>query len=125
MKTEERDCKHCIHYVPHPTIEGLCSCECWNCEYQKRGEKVDKVQSLKNEPSFVNRNCGTNTFYYEISKEEYERITAMDNWQGVINEWAERDMSDSIRWGYGFYGCGLRTMDGKYYYTETIGNSCD
>lgn len=122
---EERDCKNCIHFVPHHTIEGLFSCERWNCEFEKRGKKMDKVQLKKDGERFKNSGCGTNTFYYEITKEEYERITAMDNWQGVINEWAERDMSDSIRWGYGFYGCDLRTMDGKYYYTETIGNSCD
>ena len=94
---------------------------------QKKQENIslDKVNILKDGERFVNRNGGTNAHYYEISKEEYLRIIAMDNWRGVIREWADRDMSDAIRWGYGFYGCDLRMMDGKYFYSETIGSSCD
>ena len=94
---------------------------------QKKQENIslDKVNILKDGERFVNRSCGTNTHYYEISKEEYLRIIAMDNWRGVIREWADRDMPDFIRWGYGFYGCDLMMMDGKYFYSETIGSSCD
>lgn len=84
-----------------------------------------KVETIKDGDRFTRHGCGTNTTYYEITKAEYERITAVENYRGELNSTYEANMDDSIRWGYGFYGCGVAKVDDKYYYTVCIGSSCD
>lgn len=87
---------------------------------------MDRVKTLENGEIFTRNGCGTTDYYYEISKEEYERIKAIPNYRGVINSWIEETMSDDIRYGYGFYGCDvLEGKDNKYFYCYTIGNSCE
>ena len=88
---------------------------------------MDGVKILENGDKFTNRGCGTNDYYNEISKEEYERIKAIPNYRRVLNEWYASTMDDCTRYGYGFYGCGIceDTDTGKYYYYVTLGNSCD
>lgn len=66
-----------------------------------------------------------NVNYYEISKEEYDRVMSFDNWRPRLRTECEETLTDSIRWGYGFYGCDLAIRDGAYFYTIRIGNSCD
>lgn len=93
------------------------------------------VVSLSGEPGYINVNtigegstqegCGTDTTYYEITKEEYDRITSYPNWRAELTHRYNAKMSDSVRYGYGFYGCGLVERDGKCYYYVSIGNSCD
>lgn len=94
---------------------------------QAQAERIGEVVRVPDGDFFVDRGCGTNTSYYEISKEEYDRITAIEGWKGKLTAEYEERMSDAIRWGYGFYGCGLwhDTSKDKYYYNVTIGSSCD
>lgn len=88
---------------------------------------MDRVKTLENGERFTRNGCGTTDYYYEISKEEYERIKAILNYRAVLNQWYEEDMDDCVRHGYGFYGCCIveNTQKGKYYYIITLGNSCD
>ena len=85
------------------------------------------LQLLKDGEHFTRYGCGVNSHYYEITKEEYDRITAIENYKSELTAEIESQLSDSIRLGYGFYGCGLTedTDKGKCYYFEKIGNSCD
>lgn len=53
--------------------------------------------------------------HYEISKEEYEK--AKDNPYKIIG--------DEIKMGYGCYGAAVTEIDGKYYLSYEMGNSCD
>lgn len=87
-------------------------------------EKIN-IQTLENGETFTRRGCGTNSHYCEISKEEYERVTAIEGWQGKLDSEYRETMSDDIRWGYGFYGCNVCQIEDKYYYSVCIGNSCD
>lgn len=88
-------------------------------------EKIN-IQTLENGEHFTSHGCGVNSHYYEISKEEYERVTAVEGYKGKLDSEYESTMSDAIRWGYGFYGCNVvADSDGKYYYMVKIGNSCD
>ena len=32
--SDERNCEKCIHHVKHPTIEGVLTCEKWECEFE-------------------------------------------------------------------------------------------
>ena len=60
--------------------------------------------------------------YTEISEEEYQRLSEIPN---LTYEY-EQTLSDAIRCGYGFYGCGIiRRNDGKYFFYDKIGSSCD
>lgn len=64
------------------------------------------------------------TIRRELSKEEYERITKLSKQEqedalfpkGVPMDWS---------CGYGYYGHGFTIIDGKYYATFSIGDSCD
>lgn len=87
-------------------------------------EKIN-IQTLENGETFTRHGCGTNSHYREISKEEYERVTAIEGWQGKLDSEYRETMSDAIRWGYGFYGCNVCQIEDKYYYSVCIGNSCD
>lgn len=70
--------------------------------------------------------CGVDDNYYEISKDEYERITAIKDYASKLDAEFRENASDSILYGYGFYGCRLvRTETGRYFYVTSIGNSCD
>ena len=87
-------------------------------------EKIN-IQTLENGETFTEYGCGTNRHYHEISKEEYERVTAIEGWRGKLNSEYEETMSDAVRCGYGFYGCIVCQIEDKYYYSVCIGNSCD
>ena len=55
------------------------------------------------------------TVTYEISKEEFEK--ADGNPYKIISE--------SVIMGYGCYDAKLTAVDGKYYLSYAIGDSCD
>lgn len=59
----------------------------------------------------------------EISKEEYERMSAMT--YGELTEEIEKNLPDYIKWGYCYYGHRLEEKDGKYYLIYKIGSTCD
>ena len=46
--------------------------------------------------------CGTSTFYKEIDKEEYDRLSSMS--YGEVDKEIKNNLSDSIIYGYGYYG---------------------
>ena len=102
---------------------------------EKAKEGSCKIVVSLGEPGYINVNTigegstqegrGTDTTYYEITKEEYDRITSYPNWRAELRNRCEANMSDSVRYGYGFYGCGLVERDGKCYYYVSTGNSCD
>lgn len=60
---------------------------------------IGKIETLRKMPDFTERNAGTHTDFYEISEEEYKRITAIDNYRGKLNSEYEARMPDWIRWG--------------------------
>lgn len=67
---------------------------------------------------------------FEVSKEVYERAKARaKNKDGKFFYMAPEDertlFSDSIRLGYGLYGCMVHEEDGKYICTYSTGSSCD
>jgi len=66
---------------------------------------------------------GINTHYFEIPKEEYERLNAMDRRQA--SEEVIESLLDSIKYGYGYYGHCLRIKKDKYYIGIKVGSSCD
>lgn len=61
--------------------------------------------------------------YNEITKEKYDRYKSMS--YSEFTKEIKSNLSDTIRYGYGYYGCRLRERDGKYYTVMTIGSSCD
>lgn len=63
------------------------------------------------------------TSYRDITKEEYDRLKSMS--YGEVNSEIEANLSDAIKWGYGYYGHTLREVDGKYQLGLKIGDSCD
>ena len=67
--------------------------------------------------------CGTSTFYKEISKEEYDRLSSMT--YGEVDKEIKDNLSDSIIYGYGYYGNDLLEENGMYFVGRTTGNSCD
>ena len=84
-------------------------------QYYKDGQPCFK--------GFTVSGCGTSTFYKEISKEEYDRLSAMTYWE--VESEIEKNLSDSIRYGYGYYGHKLLEENGMYFLGTTTGNSCD
>lgn len=76
--------------------------------------------------SFVDRGFGTSTHYTEISEEEYQKYAAMEH-RELYEYVRDNVISDSIRWGYGYYGCDLYVdpEDGTKFLGVTSGNSCD
>ena len=60
---------------------------------------------------------------FEVSKEVYDR--AQLNRGYMAKEDKEALFSESIRYGYGLYGCVVREKDGKYICSYEIGDSCD
>ena len=67
--------------------------------------------------------CGTSTFYKEIDKEEYDRLSAMS--YGEVDKEIKSNLCDSIIYGYGYYGHDLLQENGMYFVGRTTGNSCD
>lgn len=62
------------------------------------------------------------TTYREISEDEYKRLSNINN---LTSEY-EQTLPESIRCGYGFYGCGaIRRNDNKYFFYERVGSTCD
>lgn len=84
-------------------------------QYYKDGQPCFK--------GFTVNGCGTNTFYKEISKEEYDRLSVMI-YEEVDAE-IEKNLSEAVRYGYGYYGHRLLVEDGMYFLGTTTGNSCD
>ena len=83
------------------------------------------INTIRGTCDFTTHSAGTHTDFYEISEEEYKRITAIDNYRGKLNSEYEARMPVGFRWGYGFYGANVTDIDGKYYYTISTGNSCE
>lgn len=74
---------------------------------------------------FSRRGCGTSTNFKQITKEEYDRYSAMSN--GELSALIESGLDDSVRWGYGYYGCESYhdAEQDLYFLGICTGNSCD
>ena len=72
---------------------------------------------------FTIQGSTTSTFYKEISKEEYDRLSSMS--YGEVDKEIKNNLSDSIIYGYGYYGHDLLEENGMYFVGRTTGNSCD
>ena len=66
---------------------------------------------------------GHQLFTKKISKEEYDRLSAMS--YGEVDKEIKSNLSDSIIYGYGYYGHDLLQENGMYFVGTTTGNSCD
>lgn len=62
---------------------------------------------------------------WEYSKAEYEEFKKLEAEKKLNAEFSKNRISDSIRYGYGFYGVRLREENGKYYAILSIGSTCD
>ena len=67
--------------------------------------------------------CGTSTFYKEISKEEYDRLSAMS--YAEVDSEINENLPSAVKYGYGYYGHALLEENGMYFLGTTTGNSCD
>ncbi len=67
--------------------------------------------------------AGIRVSYREISKEEYDRLSALP--KKDFQDEVIASLDDSILCGYGFYGCDVSIRDDKYYLIKRIGTSCD
>lgn len=81
---------------------------------------------------FTTHGSFTTTSWYEISKEEFDRVRSIPNWERELGSACKAGLSDSIRYGYGFAGCSLtegfdddEKTRGKYFYTFSHYSSCD
>ena len=72
---------------------------------------------------FTIRGCGTDTFYREISKEEYYRLSAMS--YADVDLEIKKNLSSAVIYGYGYYGHALLEENKMYFLGTTTGNSCD
>lgn len=74
---------------------------------------------------FTKPGFSTSTGYHEITQEEFDRLSAMT--YGERSAEIEKGLSDSIKYGYGYYGHDLwkNPEDGKCFLGITSGNSCD
>lgn len=74
---------------------------------------------------FTRSGCGVSTHFYEIPKEEYERLSAMS--YGEVDNEVKSKLPESIKWGYGYYGHELFKDEeaGLYFLGKKIGNPCD
>ena len=82
-------------------------------------------ETIKDGERRQDRSAGTTTYYAEISKEEYERVTTTPDYKKELTKAFTSQARDSIMYGYGFYGCDVVEIGGKYFFKKTIGNSCD
>lgn len=83
------------------------------------------INTIRGTCDFTTHSAGTHIDYYEISEEEYNRITGIDNYRGKLNTEYEKRMPDSVRYGYGFYGANVVKREKRYYYTLCLGNACE
>ena len=83
---------------------------------------IKPPKKKRNGKRITDSSARTTTFYYEISKEEYERITSLPRYKKELDRAYD---DESIICGYGFYGCDVVEREDGYFYTICRGNSCD
>lgn len=81
------------------------------------------IEYLKDGRRFSDAGCGVSTYYREIKRSEYERLSAMSYLE--VDEEIKEDLSPEIFCGYGYYGHILCMKFGGYFLGKKIGNSCD
>lgn len=79
------------------------------------------VNFIENGEEKIYRGRWDSTLYREITKEEYDRLSGIEN---LDKEYSET-LPAMILNGYGFYGCGVSTFNGKYWFWSKTGNRCD
>lgn len=96
--------------------EGQMSIEDW--EYGGASMEMPEMFGI----GFAKRNGDFLERYREISEEDYRSITNKEGWRKELEEAYDAVMPHSIRWGYGYHGCDLCEMDGKYYFVVKTGD---
>lgn len=61
--------------------------------------------------------------YVEITKKSFDELKALTDQEFL--ELIESGIDDSVKCGYGFYGCRLISSNGKYYIMRKFGGTCD
>ena len=82
-----------------------------------------KIIYVDNGKTYSIKSCGIVYSGREISKEEYDRLKELS--AGELNAIVKSNLSDTIRWGYGYYGSKVVEDDDTYYLENKIGSSCD
>ena len=87
-----------------------------------------KIEYIENGDHWEYRTAGVITYYREITKECYDSLSSMT--YRDREEIIEAGLSDSDKWGYGYYGHELANrkkgeVNGKFYLGKKIGSSCD
>ena len=87
--------------------------------------EIGKINYLPHGASYVENGPGVNKLGFEISKEEYDRLSQFTN--AELDTFLESILPDDILWGYGFYGCKLVHDEeyDLYFFEKSIGSSCD
>lgn len=67
--------------------------------------------------------CGIEESYHEISQQEFDHFKEIG--LAEMRKEIEANISPAIKYGYGFYGCGLFLVDGVPYRMIRSGSSCD
>lgn len=83
---------------------------------------IKMPKTIRNGKQMSDSSSRTTTFYYEISKEEYERILSLPMYKKELDRAYD---NESVICGYGFYGCDVVELKDGYFYTICRGNSCD
>ena len=86
-------------------------------------DQTRKIKYIDNGKTYSIKSCGIVYSGREISKEEYDRLKELS--AGELNAIVESNLSDTIRWGYGYYGSKVLEDNGTYYLEMKIGSSCD
>lgn len=72
---------------------------------------------------FREKNGIFNNEYEEITKECYDNLSTLTHPE--LSKLVEANLDVCIKYGYGYYGCRIGEIDGKYYIVTKVGNSCD
>jgi len=79
-------------------------------------EDMAEIERLRNDPR---RPDWADDKLFEYKR---DKIWA---WKAGIREELTEDLSDAVRYGYGYGGAGITQKDGKYYHYIYIYNNCD
>lgn len=81
------------------------------------------INYIENGQSYVSRSCGITTVGNEITKEEYDRLSALPH--SEFDEMIQEETPAHIFQGYGYYGSKLIENEGRYFACREQGSSCE
>ena len=81
------------------------------------------IQYIENGLDYIRRDGTFTEVGKEVSKEEYERLRAME--RSEVKKMVEEETPSWVFQGYGFYGHRLVEEEGRFYVCRVQGSSCD